>query len=343
MRVANHSDLLEGTEEQTGETGVLRELEESCKSCHPLTPLACITSCRIWKLKNEFRKLSERVKDPSFTMNLLNTLKNERRLQVMELLSRGRNSVPTLQQELKKMGFYHSQQTIFEEYLGPMIEVGLATEDRNQYYTTLLGCSLSELIKNHHEIVGVLPPHSECYEETVLSWLLNTPKTYEEFESMVPTKSVARVLNRLEKRQLIETTKENDYIFYFKTKRDSNKEAFSLTEKRVYENVSLDGISARRLAAKTGISLRRTYKYLRRLKGKKLVFTRKKPKSYALTTKGVEVASLLKKILELPNEKLAAGAITGKGKLELSTPNICQTNNDKEGKAAVLLPKNLNL
>jgi DNA-binding PadR family transcriptional regulator len=156
---------------------------------------------------------------------------------------------------------------------------------------------------------------------------------------MVPTKSVARVLNRLEKGQLIEATKENDYIFYFKTKRDSNKEAFSITEKRVYENIPLDGISAGRLAAKTGISLRRTYKYLRRLKGKKLVFTRKKPKSYALTAKGVEVALVIKKILELPKEKLAARVINDKGKLELLMSNICQTNNNKEGKAAVLLTK----
>jgi hypothetical protein len=42
--------------------------------------------------------------------------------------------------------------------------------------------------------------------------------------------------------------------------------SFSPTEKRVYENILPYGISARQLAEKTEISLRRTCKYLRRLK-----------------------------------------------------------------------------
>lgn len=42
--------------------------------------------------------------------------------------------------------------------------------------------------------------------------------------------------------------------------------------------------------------MRRTYKYLRKLRGKKLVFKRKSPKTYALTKEGTEIAKLLEKI-----------------------------------------------
>lgn len=101
---------------------------------------------------------------------------------------------------------------------------------------------------------------------------------------------------------LIETPKERDYIFFLKSKRDPNKETFSSTERKVYDNISEEGISAKKLAEKTGISLRRTYKYLRGLKGKKLVFTRKTPKAYSLTDKGAKLASLLQELQNLVEE-----------------------------------------
>jgi sugar-specific transcriptional regulator TrmB len=112
----------------------------------------------------------------------------------------------------------------------------------------------------------------------------------------------------LQKAKLIETTKENDYIFYFQTKRDSNSTKFSPTERRVYENIPTEGFPARKLAEKTSISLRRTYKYLRRLKGKKLVFVRKRPKSYAVTAEGLEIARMLKEIRNLTLEILATAS-----------------------------------
>jgi len=158
----------------------------------------------------------------------------------------------------------------------------------------------------------VLPPHSECYEEITLIMLLNEPKTYEALEEVVPIKNIPRVLNRLKKAGLIEVPPEKDYIFYFRTRRDSNKVEFSPTERKVYQNIPEKGISARKLAERTNISLRRTYKYLKRLKKKKLVFTRKKPKSYALTLEGIRIAILLQNIRGLLIEALAAGALLTK-------------------------------
>jgi len=281
---------------------MLRTLDTECRSCAPLTPLKCITRCNVWKLKNEFRQLRETMDNPNFIKDLFNVLKNETRLHILNAIVNGRYSVSQLQQELKKAGRSHSQDTINEEYLRPLIEVGLAAEARDQYYATMFGGRLTELLESFPEFVNVLPAHSECYEETLLSALLSGPKTFQDVEAFVSPKTAPRILKRLKTAALIETPEERDYVFFFKSKRDPHKETFSSTERKVYDNISEEGISAKKLAEKTGISLRRTYKYLRGLKGKKLVFTRKTPKAYSLTDKGEKLASLLQELQNLVEE-----------------------------------------
>jgi len=281
---------------------LLRTLDAECRNCAPLTPLKCITRCNIWKLKNELRQLRETMDNPNFIKDLFNVLKNETRLHILSAIVNGRYSVSQLQQELKKVGHSHSQDTINEEYLRPLIEVGLAAEAQDQYYATMFGGRLTELLGSFPEFVNVLPAHSECYEETLLSSLLAGPKTFQEVEAFISPKIAARILKRLKKTDLIETPEERDYIFFFKSKRDPNKETFSSTERKVYDNISEEGISAKKIAEKTGISLRRTYKYLRGLKGKKLVFTRKTPKAYSLTDKGAKLASILQELQNLVEE-----------------------------------------
>jgi predicted transcriptional regulator len=229
-------------------------------------------------------------------------LKNETRLHILSAIVNGRYSVSQLQQELKKVGHSRSQDTINEEYLRPLIEVGLAAEAQDQYYATMFGARLTELLGSFPEFVNVLPAHSECYEEALLSALLSGPKSFQEVETFISPKITARILKRLKTADLIETPEERDYVFFFKSKRDPNKETFSLTERKVYDNISEEGISAKKLAEKTGISLRRTYKYLRGLKGKKLVFARKTPKAYGLTDKGEKLASILQELQNLVEE-----------------------------------------
>jgi predicted transcriptional regulator len=240
--------------------------------------------------------------NPNFIKDLFNVLKNETRLHVLSAIVNGRYSVSQLQQELKKVGHSHSQDTINEEYLRPLMEVGLAAEAQDQYYATMFGGRLTELLGSFPEFVNVLPAHSECYEETLLSALLAGPKTFREVEAFISPKIAARILKRLKTADLIETPEERDYVFFLKSKRDPNKEAFSSAERKVYDNISEEGISAKKLAERTGISLRRTYKYLRGLKGKKLVFTRKTPKAYSLTDKGAKLASLLQELQNLVEE-----------------------------------------
>lgn len=277
----------------------LRTLDAECRNCAPLTPLKCITRCNVWKLKNELRQLRETMDSPNFIKELFNVLKNETRLHILSAIVRGRYSVSQLQQELKKIGHSHSQDTINQEYLRPLIEVGLAAEAQNQYYATMFGGRLTELLWSFPEFVNVLPAHSECYEETILRALLVGPKTFQEVEASIYPKVAARILKRLKAADLIETPKERDYVFFFKSKRDPNKETLSSTERRVYYNISEEGISAKKLADKTQLSLRRTYKYLRGLKGKKLVFKRITPKVYSLTDKGEKLALMLQELQNL--------------------------------------------
>ena len=281
---------------------MLRTLDAECRNCAPLNPLECVTRCNVWKLKNELRTLRETMNNPNFMKDLFNVLKNETRLHILSAIVKGRYSVSQLQQELKKAGFTHSQDTINEEYLRPLMDVGLAAEARDGYYATIFGDRLTELLDGFPEFVSVLPAHSECYEEMLLSALLAGPKTFQEVEEIISPKVASRVLKRLKTGDLIVSPEEKDYVFFFRSKRDPNKETFTLTEKKVYDSLPEDGISAKKLAEKTRLSIRRIYKYLRGLKGKKLVFTRKTPKLYALTAKGEKLASLLQGLQDLIEE-----------------------------------------
>src|SRR3990170_281007 len=293
---------------------IFKTMDAECRNCAPLTPLECITRCNVWKLKNELRRLRETMGNPNFIKDLFNVLKNETRLHILKAIARGRYSVSQLQQELKKTGHSHSQDTINEEYLRPLIEVGLAAEAQDQYYATTFGGRLTELLGSFPEFVNVLPAHSECYEETLLGALLSGPKTFEDVKAFISPKAASRILKRLKTVGLIETPEERDYVFFFKSKRDPNRETFSLTERNVYDSIIEEGVSAKKLAEKTGLSMRRTYKYLRGLKGKKLVFTRITPKAYDLTDKGEKLASVLHDLQSLVEEVWKSSEQIIKGK-----------------------------
>ncbi len=239
---------------------------------------------------------------PNFIKDLFNVLKNETRLHILNAIVKGSYSVDQLQQKLKKAGYMHSQDTINEEYLRPLMSVGLAAEVRDEYYATMFGGRLTELLRNFPKFANVLPAHSECYEEALLGALLAGSKTLQEVKTLISPKIVSRVLKRLKTADLIETPEEREYVFFFKSRRDPKKETLSDTERKVYDNIPEKGISVKKLAEKTGLSVRRIYKYLRGLKGKKLVFTRKTPRSYSLTVRGKKLAYLLQELQNLVEE-----------------------------------------
>ncbi len=283
---------------------VLRILDEECRKCTPLTPLECISRCKVWKLKNELRRLHETLTNPAFMKDLMNVLKSDTRLRILMTIAKSHYSVPRLQQELRKAGHTYSQNTIVKEYLHPLVKVGLAVEAQDGYYATTFGGRLAELIEGSAHVINFLPTNSECHEETLLKALLSGPKTFEDINGVISRKLVSRILRRLKTVDMIETPRERDYIFFFKSKRDPAKETLSSTEIKIYHYVPDKGISAQKLAEKTGLTKRSTYKYLKGLKGKKLLFIRKTPKTYSLTAKGEKLALFLVKLYTLVEETL---------------------------------------
>lgn len=277
-------------------SGILKSLDAQCNNCAPTTPLECISRCQVYKLKNELRSLRETMKNPDYIKELFNVLKNETRFNILQAIVNGGYAIGPLHQMLKKPGDNYSQQNLIEEHLIPLIRAGLVTEKRDEYCTTMFGGRLTELLKNFSEYVQMLPAHSECHEETVLQTLLLGPKKFEEIEALIPPKSTSRTLKRLRLTGLIETPIERDYVFFFKTIRDPNKETFTVSERKVYDALVTKGSSVGKLAKDSGLSPRRTYKCLKVLKGKKLIFLRKTPKLYSLTCKGEMLAWLLQEI-----------------------------------------------
>jgi predicted transcriptional regulator len=299
MKTDTKSRWFQGSRGEASIAEVLERAKKTCQNCHPLTPITCVKTCDIWKLKNELRKLYKKTKSPDFVTNLLNSLKNKRRLKILEILANRQLSLDRIQQKLKELGYYHSLQTIANEYIKILIEVGLVEQQGKKYLSTSFGCKIRELTEKIHNIEDYLPPHSKCYEEKAIKALSESPKTHEELKSLIPAKSLPRVLERLQKAKLVTKDDGNSYVFHFRTKRNVEKEKLSTTEKRVYENIPEEGITTKALANKTNISLRRTYKYLRKLRGKKLAFRRRRPKTYALTTEGTQIARFLENMRTL--------------------------------------------
>lgn len=292
---------------------VLERADAQCRNCRPPTPLDCIGSCRVWHFRNALRQLHEILAKEDYKNTLLNTLKNKRRLAILEMLLRNGFSIPQLQKELKKLGYCHSQETILNEYVEPLITTGLVLENSNHFKATAFGNEMSQLFAGLNEIGNVLPPHSECYEEKIIEALSEGPKTYEELKLIIPNDSQKRAMTRLLEAGLITKSGDNNYIFYFKTKRPVGKERLSSTERRVYESIPEEGTTGEKLAENTRISLRRTYKYIRKLKGKKLVFKRKRPKTYSLTLEGTGIAAFLERLCALLREFTEASvAVTTK-------------------------------
>lgn len=331
----NESGLYSKTKIEFAET--INRIDKACSSCNPLSMISCVTSCKIWKLKNELRELHKRTREKDFTTSLLNTIKNKRRLQVLDLVCTGLHSISSLQDGLQKQGYRHSQNTIHEEYVNPLTKNNLVKVDSETYHPTLFGAKLNELIRNHSRIETVLPPHSDCNEERVLSSLRNGPKTYEDLRKVIPPVNLARAIGRLQKARLIQTNRENDYVFFFRTKRNPAMEQLSPTEKRIYCNISETGTSAKKIAEKNRISVRRAYKYLRRLKGKKMVFARKKPKHHTLTANGFQAATTLKEICDLADQ-ISAATLQFATTQYASQPEIENASKPKSPRSNVAIP-----
>ena len=285
---------------------IMKQADNICSYCEPVSPMICIERCEIWRTKNDFLEMNGMLVERGHVRNLLNAVKNVRRQKVVEALSKRPRSIKGLQEYLKSSGFYHSQHTISGEYVEPLVKVGLVKKDGDKYRLTLYGQKLLHVL-NGFNVENPLPHHSRCHEETLLKKLKDGPKSYADLVKSVAQKSLSRSLKRLTENGLVKKSKSPEYVFYFRT-RKVPKKAFSPTEKRVYEDIPEVGVSARELSKGASISLRRTYKYLRKLRKRRLVFTRKRPRTYELTPSGMELANFLEETANLVLDASEASA-----------------------------------
>jgi DNA-binding transcriptional ArsR family regulator len=175
--------------------------------------------------------------------------------------------------------------------------VRLVRKYGNRYSSTFYGQKFHDILSKFSD-EKMLPTHSQCYEESISMHLTDESKSYDELAELVTHKSLSRTLKRLREAGLITKSQSSNYVSYFKTKKEPNV-TFSPTEKKIYEAIPEAGISARALSTEAGIGIRRTYKYLRRLTKKSLVFTRKHPRTYALASFGREIAACLEEMTKL--------------------------------------------
>jgi len=227
---------------------------------------------------------------------LFNAIKNDRRATILNLLTQRPQSKRELQKQLKMHKYLHSRSTI-EEYMKPLIHTGLVREENGFYTLTIYGRKIQDALKKFGTS-DILPTRSLCYEEMVLKALIDGPKTQDELLTFLPRKSFTRIMRRLQERGLVAKNDRSSYIFYFKTKRGTRRK-LSPTERRVFDAIPSSGVSPHKLSKDVKINLRRTYKYLRKLGDKNLVFRQPTPLTFELTSDGMKSAGFLEEITKL--------------------------------------------
>ncbi|MDH5461307.1 MAG: hypothetical protein OEX09_03680 [Candidatus Bathyarchaeota archaeon] len=339
IEIKSHEWLLKATDNAATLVETLRQVDNICQHCESASPMVCAERCEIWKTKNELLEMNGTLCADNYFRGLLNAMKNDRRREVIDALSERRHSIEDLQEYLRDKGYYHSRRTIGNSYVEPLLEAGLVRKDSNKYRLTLYGRKFRDVLSKF-DVEDSLPSHSRCYEEILLRKLKDGPKTYEDLVGPVPQNSLSRTIQRLMEEGLVVKTKSSDYVFYFRTKK-APKKKFSPTEKKIYEAIPEAGASARELSNEVGINLRRTYKYVRRLRKRRLVFRREKPRTYELTSSGGEVADFLEEMANLVSDASKASAsLLERSRQTMAAPDLKNGGFVEEAEGKYRLSKN---
>ncbi len=274
-----------------GQEAVLRDITETCESCRPLNPIMCVESCPIWTLKREYRDaLKDLAEKPSLT-DLLRLSKNERRLIILERLNEKPSTVEELRERLKNAGHSHSLNNLYRHYVKPLADVSFIKEQNGVYAITIKGKSIFNLLTTSE--IAKLSTDTQGYDELILKTLLSGPKTYEDLREVVPNGSLRRSLRRLQKNTFVVKPTLNGRIFYYATKKRPTRK-LSPTEMKIFKALPSEGLSAKDISEKVGISMRRVYKYLKQLKYKRHVRREEKTAVYRLTDAGKSLAQSIK-------------------------------------------------
>jgi len=225
---------------------------------------------------------------------LLNVVKNKRRTKLAQILIERPLSLDEIQQRLKGEGYYHSRDTIRKYYAGPMVAAKLLVEENGRYGLTNEGRSLMALLGDM-DLGGIFPSSSGCYEEKCLL-ALEVPRNYDDLSEYLPKADLQRTIRRLQGKGLVVKARPSRHVTYRRMAEGADA-PLSKTERKLLETIPKDGIGVDDIADAVGISLRRTYKYLKRLREKGLVSNTPNVTLLSLTEGGKKLAGKLQQIL----------------------------------------------
>lgn len=234
------------------------------------------------------------LEDSQVIARILNAIKNERRVSILQLLQENPHSEKEIRNGLRSMGHKHSLTTI-RGYLQPLVEAELAVHKHGKYSTTARGYKVLQLVGKTNFLLR-FPSNSSCHEELSLIAIKNSYRTIEELAKMVDRPVLPRTLNRLQRQGLVQSNHPREHAQFYRVRARLHGNA-SPTERRVFHALNQEGISVRDLSKAVGITVRRTYKYLARLRKKGLALQRILPVTYALTSTGRIVADFIEEII----------------------------------------------
>lgn len=248
------------------------------------------------------------VKKRDEAAQLFNAVKNRRRVALLELLAQRGSRLAELQHGMRKFGFDHSQSTILG-YLRPLLDAGLAQAAAGSYALTNRGWAALEALA-HEGVEATLPADSNCDEEFLLMALEADDGSYEKLLGPRPGGDFGRTARRLENLGFLRRERPASRAIYQRGGVEPTA-GLSFTERRVYGLIPEQGATVHDLSEKASISVRRTFRYLRMLREKRLIYAQKSTAKLVLTPKGKDYASLLialSRVLESPVEPTPADA-----------------------------------
>ncbi|MDQ1280980.1 MAG: Helix-turn-helix transcriptional regulator [Thermoproteota archaeon] len=265
------------------------EIEEYCNQCNPTNPMTCVESCEIWRLKGKYQGCIGKSWKQSDPQNMINNLKNDKRVKILEVLSTGAYSIEDLQQELREKG-YRQSRSMIQRYVEPLVKLNLVREE-NDYYR------LAEEGEKAYSVWAKsgfqeLSANSRGYEEAILRMLVRKNRTHEDLTQAVPRRVLPRILSRLQAKELVVRSSPSGRVFFFAAKRRPTRR-LSPTESKIFYALPKTGISAGELSKKIGINVRGTYRYLRRLRFKRHALKKNVDATFAITQKGTQLAEAL--------------------------------------------------
>lgn len=261
---------------------VCREINALCENCRPTSPVMCMELCQIWGLKREFRDAFEAAARKPSPVDVLNIVKNEKRLKILGVLAEKPYSLEELKHKFE--GTSPNQgPSLSGHYIKPLVEASLIREENGLYGITTTGKNAYDLLTKSG--ITSLPIDRGEHEEKILRVLLSGPKSYDELTRTLSGGSLSRSLEKLRRRGLIAQSGPSGRILYYRTKRRPTRK-LSPTELKLFKALPKEGISARDLGGKVEISIGKVYRYLRRLRFKRHVRKAEKTDLYELTDAG---------------------------------------------------------